>query len=59
MPQWRDKWDVPSSSSDRVYTVSRDVSETEWGCSCPAWKFQRKICHHIKQIMDRLGLLRT
>jgi hypothetical protein len=45
--KWIDKWEVPSSSSNRTYVVS--VSDNgEWGCSCPSWKFHRRICKHIQ-----------
>lgn len=55
MANWTKKWEVASSSSDRVYVVSSDDDGTEWGCSCPAWKFQRKTCRHIKEIQEGLA----
>lgn len=30
------------------YIVSETV-DGKWECSCPAWKFQRKECHHIRK----------
>lgn len=32
----------------REYIVSETL-EGKWECSCPAWKFRRKQCHHIKE----------
>jgi predicted ABC-type ATPase len=46
---WVEKWKVPSESSDKVYTVSRDT-EGRWGCSCPAWIYRRLVCKHIRQM---------
>lgn len=31
-----------SVSSDKVYEVKRDPKTKAWGCSCPAWMFQKK-----------------
>jgi len=44
------KWKVPSSSNpDKEYTVSL-TKEGTYECSCPAWVYHRRECHHIKQI---------
>ena len=58
MPRWVDRWNVRSfTNEDKEYTVSiADDGET-WGCSCPAWTFQRHrirdgICKHIRQIQQ-------
>jgi hypothetical protein len=51
MSNWVEKWDVVGSSG-KPYVVSRAADNT-FGCSCPAWKFQRsggaprKDCAHI------------
>ena len=52
MPKWIQKWKVPSNTSDKVYTVSIAEDGT-WGCSCPAWKFHRKQCDHIKDTQSK------
>jgi len=49
---WIEKWLVPSSSSNKEYVVSRD-EKSNWGCSCPAWIFHRRICKHIRSIRSQ------
>lgn len=53
---WIEKWLVPSSSSNKEYVVSRD-EKSNWGCSCPAWIFHRRICKHIRSIRSQSELL--
>ena len=52
MPIWVEKWYVIGSTGNE-YTVSKS-DHGEFGCSCPAWKFNRKHCKHIAQIQQRL-----
>lgn len=47
--KWVDRWAVESSSG-KTYVVARN--ETEWGCTCPHWKFRRLICSHIKYVQQ-------
>ncbi len=61
--KWIDRWYVKSHTNyDKEYTVSRAEDEETWGCSCPAWKFQRHrirdgICKHIREVQNSiLGL---
>jgi|SRR5579871_5737401 len=48
---WVNHWEVIGTSG-KPYIVSKRASG-DWGCSCPAWKFQkggnRKDCSHILQ----------
>lgn len=50
------KWITRKDESLCPFPVNKPnkyiVSETldgEWQCSCPAWKFRRKQCHHIRK----------
>jgi len=58
--KWIDRWYVKSHTNyDKEYTVSRAEDEETWGCSCPAWKFQRHrirdgICKHIREVKGSL-----
>lgn len=53
--RWIKRWTVPSGTNpDKTYTVAQD-RDGSYGCSCPAWKFQRKRlkdgkCKHIRQV---------
>ena len=48
------KWKVPSSSSDKEWTVAQDENGN-YGCECPVWKFRRQECHHIRQVKNGLA----
>lgn len=56
MPRWVERWHVRSHTNpDKEYVVSLAEDGETWGCSCPAWKFQRHrirdgICKHIRQL---------
>lgn len=45
---WTKKWKVPGSNGN-TWTVAVKAS-SEYGCSCPVWKFKRQECHHIKLV---------
>lgn len=53
---WTTRWDVPSTDGKRVYVVARKDNGM-YGCSCPAWKFQkgtpRKPCKHVLYIINQ------
>jgi len=46
---WIEKWQITSPDSGKKYIVSKD-DNGEFGCSCPAWTFQRKKCKHIQRV---------
>lgn len=48
MSKWTKKWRV-NGSNGNVYIVASDKTR-QYGCSCPAWKFRRIECKHIKFI---------
>ena len=58
MPRWVERWNVRSHTNpDKEYVVSLAEDGETWGCSCPAWKFQRHrirdgICKHIRQLQN-------
>jgi len=54
--QWRNRFEIPSSSSDRVYTVAQRKSDGSWGCSCPGW-IRHKNCKHLKALAPHLRTL--
>ena len=54
--RWIERFKVPSSSSDSIYTVAQDAQGV-WGCSCPAWtrnraRLKNGQCKHILQVLD-------
>jgi len=43
------QWDIPSSSDpSKVYTVTKKANGN-FECTCPQFKFRRKICKHITE----------
>lgn len=58
--KWIKRWKVPKSNGDGSWTVAVD-KDGNYGCSCPAWKFQRLpfaervACHHIIEIQGNGG----
>ena len=51
MDKWIKRWQVPSYSSNYVYIVAIDHNGN-YGCSCPVWKFKRKQCKHINEVIN-------
>jgi hypothetical protein len=49
--QWMNRFEIPSSSSNRLYTIAQHKEKKHMGCSCPGWKRHRK-CQHL----EKLGL---
>lgn len=47
--QWKNRIEIKSSSSNRVYVVSQNKAKGHWGCSCPGWKAHRT-CKHLKAL---------
>jgi hypothetical protein len=43
------RFKVPSSSSDKLYLVSRKITTQKWQCSCPSW-CTRRYCHHLEDL---------
>jgi len=49
-PRYAAQWEVQSHSDpSKHYTISQKHDGT-WQCSCPQWKFRRKICKHIQEV---------
>ena len=48
---WTNRFNIPSSSSNRIYTIAQHKDRLHWGCSCPGWRAHRH-CKHL----DALGL---
>ena len=55
---WKERWQV-TGTSGHTYTVAKTDSG-QFGCDCPAWKFQKKIdgkrrdCQHILQLRMKM-----
>ena len=47
--QWQHRFEIHSSSSDRVYVISQNKKHRHWACSCPGYKIHRK-CKHLEAL---------
>jgi hypothetical protein len=52
--QWKNRFEIRSESSNRLYTVAQRKSDNSWGCSCPGWKTRRN-CKHLSSIVPLLA----
>lgn len=50
---WIRRWEMDSHSSNSVYIVGLKTDGT-LGCSCPAWKFRREECKHIREVKQNV-----
>ncbi len=44
--QWKNRFEIRSESSNRVYIVAQNKSKGFFGCSCPGWRIHRS-CKHL------------
>jgi hypothetical protein len=52
--QWKNRFEIKSESSNRLYTVAQNKANGTWGCSCPGWKRHRK-CKHLSTLNPLLS----
>jgi hypothetical protein len=46
---WKNRFEIRSESSDRVYIVSQNIIKGHMGCSCPGWRRYRT-CKHLQAL---------
>lgn len=47
--QWKNRFEIHSATSDRVYIVSQNITHGHMGCSCPGWRRYRT-CKHLSAL---------
>lgn len=47
--QWKNRFEIHSSSSDRVYVIAQNIAKGHMGCSCPGWRRYRT-CKHLEAL---------
>lgn len=52
-PQWTNRFQIKSGSSDRLYIIAQQRTDGVWGCSCPGWRHHRR-CKHVADVLRRL-----
>lgn len=43
---WKNRFEIKSESSNRIYVIAQNKSKKHWGCSCPSWRI-RRTCKHL------------
>lgn len=43
---WKNRFEIQSESSNRIYVIAQHKENLHFGCSCPAWRIHRK-CKHL------------
>ena len=46
---WKNRFEIHSESSDRVYTIAQNRSKGHMGCSCMGWRRYRN-CKHLSAL---------
>ena len=46
---WKNRFEIHSESSDRVYIVAQNIDKGHMGCSCPGWRRYRT-CKHLSAL---------
>jgi len=46
---WKNRFEIHSESSDRVYIVSQNIIKGHMGCTCPGWRRYRT-CKHLSSL---------
>ena len=45
---WCERFEIRSSSSDRIYIIAKNKKSGQFGCSCPSYRV-RRYCKHLLQ----------
>jgi len=51
--QWKNRFEIKSESSNRLYTVAQNKKSGTWGCSCFGWIRYRR-CKHLTALQPLL-----
>jgi hypothetical protein len=46
--QWKNRFEIKSETSDRIYIVAQNKQTNKFACSCPAY-ITRRYCKHLLQ----------
>jgi hypothetical protein len=46
---WKNRFEIHSETSDRVYVVSQNIAKGHMGCSCMGWRRYRT-CKHLSAL---------
>lgn len=46
---WKNRFEIKSATSNRLYVVAQRKTSGEWCCSCPGW-IRHRHCKHLRTI---------
>jgi len=47
--RYKNRFEIKSETSNRLYIIAQNKSNGIWSCSCPGWIIHRK-CKHLKAV---------
>lgn len=47
--QWQFRFEIPSGTTDNLYTIAQHKTGKWWACSCRGW-ISHKHCWHLKSL---------
>jgi hypothetical protein len=47
--QWQFRFQIPSETTDDMYTIAQNKSGKWWGCDCKGW-LRTKNCKHLREM---------
>ena len=48
--QWTNRFEINSSTSDKVYIIAQHKTSRHWGCGCPSWIYRGRDCKHLRTL---------
>jgi hypothetical protein len=54
--EWKNRIEIKSETSNRLYVVAQNKKTNNWGCSCPGWIIHRK-CKHLFALKNIINLI--
>lgn len=46
---WKNRFEIKSATSNRLYVIAQRKSDGSWGCSCPGW-IRYRHCKHLRAV---------
>jgi len=47
---WTNRFEIRSSSSNKVYRIAQHKNKRHWGCNCPSWIYRGRDCKHLRTL---------
>jgi len=54
--QYKNRFEIKSESSNRLYIIAQNKKTSVWSCSCPGWIIHRR-CKHLKSVGEAILVL--